>query len=196
MRSIKMMGMTPDIAATVRDSRTHELNRSAHFRWFVAFMNLFGTLPKLLSAPFAFALFAFSAQFFSEGGLSAARAFTTLSLLELLTTPLGKVLQSLPHLTAAFGCMERIEAYLLLDEQPDVRLLPSPPPAAPSAHDQGSTSEKEGSSAITTTTQVLMPTPAVRCTVPLFGTSPTPLLSFEMRTSRSQKALLSWLSDQ
>jgi hypothetical protein len=50
MRSIKMMGMTPDIAATIRDSRTHELNRSAHFRWFVAFMNLFGTLPKLLSA--------------------------------------------------------------------------------------------------------------------------------------------------
>jgi ABC-type multidrug transport system fused ATPase/permease subunit len=85
-------------------------------------------------------------------------------LLELLTTPLGKVLQFLPHLTAAFGCMERIEAYLLLDEQPDARLLPFPPPAAPSAHDQGSTSETEGSSAITTTTQVLMPTPAVRCT--------------------------------
>jgi ABC-type bacteriocin/lantibiotic exporter with double-glycine peptidase domain len=162
MRSIKMMGMTWDIAGTIRDSRTHELERSAHFRWFVAFMNLFGTLPKLLSAPFAFALFVFSAQFFSEGGLSAARAFTTLSLLELLTTPMGKVLQSLPHLTAAFGCMDRIEAYLLLDEQPDVRLLLSPPSPPPSEQNQNSASEKDGTRTITATAQVSTPAPAVR----------------------------------
>jgi ATP-binding cassette, subfamily C (CFTR/MRP), member 1 len=116
MRSIKMMGLTPTVFDTVQNARTHELDRSAHFRWFVAFMNLFGTLPKLLSAPFAFALFVFSSEFFSEGGLSAARAFTTLSLLELLTTPLGKVLQSIPHTTAAFGCLDRIQQYLLLDD--------------------------------------------------------------------------------
>jgi len=110
------MGLTPTVFDTVQNARTHELDRSAHFRWFVAFMNLFGTLPKLLSAPFAFALFVFSSEFFSEGGLSAARAFTTLSLLEILTTPLGKVLQSIPHTTAAFGCLDRIQQYLLLDD--------------------------------------------------------------------------------
>lgn len=123
MRSIKMMGMTPDIFNTVQDSRTHELERSAHFRWFVAFMNLFGALPRLLSAPFAFALFVFSEHFFSENGLSSARAFTTLSLLELLTTPLGKVLQSIPQFTAAFGCLDRIQNYLLLHEQAETREL-------------------------------------------------------------------------
>ena len=82
-------------------------------------MNLFGAQPKLLSAPFAFVLFVYSAEFFSEGGLSAARAFTTLSLLELLTIPMGKVLQALPHITAAFGCLERIRDYLLLDDDDD-----------------------------------------------------------------------------
>jgi len=119
MRSIKMTGSTPEVSQTLLDSRTHELDRSAHFRWFVAFMNLFGAQPKLLSAPFAFVLFVYSDDFFSEGGLSAARAFTTLSLLELLTTPMGKVLQSLPHITAAFGCLERIRDYLLLDDDDD-----------------------------------------------------------------------------
>lgn len=119
MRSIKMTGTTQEVSQALLDSRTHELDRSAHFRWFVAFMNLFGSQPKLLSAPFAFVLFVYSDEFFSEGGLSAARAFTTLSLLELLTTPMGKVLQSLPHITAAFGCLDRIRDYLLLDDDDD-----------------------------------------------------------------------------
>lgn len=103
--------------------RTYELDRSAHFRWFVAFMNLFGALPALLSAPFTFLIFVYSAEF-AEHGLSSARAFTTLTLLGLLTSPLEKILKSIPVFTATFGCLDRIQAYLLLEIKPEVKVLP------------------------------------------------------------------------
>lgn len=103
--------------------RTYELDRSAHFRWFVAFMNLFGALPTLLSAPFTFLIFVYSADF-AEHGLSSARAFTTLTLLGLLTSPLEKILKSIPIFTATFGCLDRIQAYLLLEVQAEVEVLP------------------------------------------------------------------------
>jgi len=117
IRSIKMTGATPEVKYAIQNAREHELDRSAHFRWFVAFMNLFGALPKLLSAPFTFSLIVFSStQFVTEGNqLSVARAFTTLVLLELLTAPLGVVLAALPQFTAALACLERIQGYLLLD---------------------------------------------------------------------------------
>jgi len=68
IRSIKMTGATPEVKSAIQTAREHELDRSAHFRWFVAFMNLFGALPKLLSAPFTFALIVFSStQFVAEG---------------------------------------------------------------------------------------------------------------------------------
>jgi ATP-binding cassette subfamily C (CFTR/MRP) protein 1 len=57
-------------------------------------------------------IFAVAVQFQSDGGLTAARAFTTLSIIELLTTPLGKVLQSLPSITASSACFGRIQEYL------------------------------------------------------------------------------------
>ncbi|KAL1910442.1 hypothetical protein Sste5344_003691 [Sporothrix stenoceras] len=119
MRSIKAQGQTaPQAFETLQAARDHELERSAHFRLLVALMNLCGALPRLLSAPLAFALFVlpFSSSFVQEGGLTAARAFTTLSLLELLTTPLGTVLQSIPQVTAAKACFDRIQDYLLRED--------------------------------------------------------------------------------
>ncbi|CAK7221037.1 hypothetical protein SBRCBS47491_004390 [Sporothrix bragantina] len=123
MRSIKAMGTTaPQVFETLQAAREHELERSAHFRVLVALMNLCGALPRLLSAPLAFALFVLppGTSFFREGGLTAARAFTTLSLLELLTTPLGTVLQSIPQVTAAKACFERIQDYLFRDDLGDM----------------------------------------------------------------------------
>lgn len=85
-------------------------------------MNFFGALPTMLSAPFTFMIFVYSADF-AEHGLSSARAFTTLTLLGLLTSPLEKILKSIPVFTATFGCLDRIQAYLLLEVQADVKVL-------------------------------------------------------------------------
>jgi len=55
--------------------------------------------------------------------LTSAQAFAALSIIELLTNPLGKALQSLPSITASFACLDRIQDYLALDERNECRIL-------------------------------------------------------------------------
>jgi ATP-binding cassette subfamily C (CFTR/MRP) protein 1 len=42
VRAIKMMGLTFDNVQALQDARVHEVESSAHFRWFVAIMNVIG----------------------------------------------------------------------------------------------------------------------------------------------------------
>ncbi|KAH8882337.1 P-loop containing nucleoside triphosphate hydrolase protein [Thozetella sp. PMI_491] len=93
IRPIRMMGLGPDTSEALQDAR--------------------------LSSSFVFLIFLYASQFSSDGGLTAARAFATLSLLELLTSPLGNVLSALPFVTAATACFGRIQDYLRLEEQPE-----------------------------------------------------------------------------
>ncbi|KAH8900794.1 P-loop containing nucleoside triphosphate hydrolase protein [Thozetella sp. PMI_491] len=135
MRSLKMMGLSSEMADSLQKTRVSELDLSANFRWLVAFMNLFGIggLPPLLSPPFTFLIFIYSAQFFTEGGISAARAFTTLSLLELMTAPLAKLLRAIPVFTAAIACLDRIQDYLRLENpaKESISLLSDPEHISP-----------------------------------------------------------------
>lgn len=103
-------------------------------------MNLFGALPTLLSAPFTFMIFVYSADF-AQHGLSSARAFTTLTLLGLLTSPLEKILKSIPIFTATFGCFDRIQAYLLLEIQTHAEILLSEERRRPTISSTSSTSD-------------------------------------------------------
>lgn len=103
-------------------------------------MNLFGALPTLLSAPFIFMIFVYSADF-AQHGLSSARAFTTLTLLGLLTSPLEKILKSIPTFTATFGCFDRIQTYLLLDIQTHAKVLLSEKKRRPTLSSTSSTSD-------------------------------------------------------
>lgn len=44
--------------------------------------------------------------------LSASRAFTTLAIIEIITTPLALLLQTLPSLTSSLACLDRVQTYL------------------------------------------------------------------------------------
>ena len=55
-----------------------------------------------------------------------AQAFTSLSLISLLVTPLTTLIQSVPSLAAAAGCLKRIQRFLTDATGADTRNLPSP----------------------------------------------------------------------
>lgn len=70
-------------------------------------------IPKQLSAPFTFMFFVLAVQQGQEaGGLTASRAFTSLTIIELITTPLGLMLQTISSVTSSLACLDRIQAYL------------------------------------------------------------------------------------
>lgn len=55
------------------------------------------------------------------GNLTASRAFTTLSLVEMITTPLALLLQTLQSITTSLACLDRIQDYLKSPDRTDPR---------------------------------------------------------------------------
>lgn len=70
-------------------------------------------MPTLLSPLLVFAAFSIEAKFRGTPPLSTAQAFTSLSILSLLTMPAMQLLMSFPQLVQASGCIKRIEKFLL-----------------------------------------------------------------------------------
>lgn len=56
-----------------------------------------------------------------NGSLTASTAFTTLSLVEIITTPLGLLLQAIPSITTSLACLDRIQTYLKTPDRADAR---------------------------------------------------------------------------
>lgn len=75
-----------------------------------------------MSTPFTLTLFILAVYKGSgEGRLTASTAFTTISLIEIITTPLGLLLQTLPSMTASLACLDRIQTYLRSPDRVDQR---------------------------------------------------------------------------
>ncbi|KAJ5716095.1 hypothetical protein N7493_008006 [Penicillium malachiteum] len=64
-------------------------------------------------APYAtFAVYAIISLVRNDQSLATSQAFTSLSLISLMTSPLLSFVQAAPSFTESFGCFERIETYL------------------------------------------------------------------------------------
>jgi ATP-binding cassette subfamily C (CFTR/MRP) protein 1 len=115
IKGIKMMGLTDFFLQTVQSLRVRELKISAKFRWLLVH---FVTLA-MVSAQVTPVVVILSAIYWSKSdeGLSVAEAFTSLSLVSLVTQPLVSVLVSLMQIAGVFAGCGRIQAFLLLKEQ-------------------------------------------------------------------------------
>ena len=78
-------------------------------------------------APFCtFAVYALIAR--SNGlQITSASAYTTLSLIELLASPMNVAISTVPYMTAAMACFDRIQSFLESDARKDHRLQLSTP---------------------------------------------------------------------
>lgn len=98
-------------------------------------------------------IFVLSSSYLRNEDLTAARAFTALAIIELLTNPLSKVLTSIPSFTASMGCVERIQKYIHINDWTDGRTGPDSSPLNTSSDTSDGQSaidwsEKVGSSPI------------------------------------------------
>ncbi|GES61683.1 ABC transporter [Aspergillus terreus] len=121
MKSVKMMGLQATIARTVQGARVYELDLSKRYRSFFAYMAIISTIPLQFSAPFAFVIYIYGVKSHHGHDSVAAQIFASLSLTQLLATPLQKVLSSIPAFAGSLGSFMRIEAYLRLDDRADGR---------------------------------------------------------------------------
>ncbi|RSL73721.1 hypothetical protein CEP54_000267 [Fusarium duplospermum] len=138
MKGVKMMGLSDFFHGLVQSLRVHELKVSARARWLLVH---FVTLAAI-SAQITPIVVILSAIYWTKAdeGLSVAEAFTSLSLISLVTQPLVAILVSLMQIAGVFGGCGRIQAFLLLEEQKDGR---SKLEHMPSVEEHHSVSEKD-----------------------------------------------------
>ncbi|KAL1981835.1 hypothetical protein VTN96DRAFT_2080 [Rasamsonia emersonii] len=118
MKAVKMLGLTDILFTLISKFRKIELKTSERFRKLIIWQVVFSNVP-LDFAPFAtFAVFAIISVVRKDGSLLSAPAFTSLSLIALLTEPLFTFCQSVPSLLQAIACFQRIEVYFLKKPAP------------------------------------------------------------------------------
>jgi ATP-binding cassette subfamily C (CFTR/MRP) protein 1 len=90
-----------------------------------------------------FAAFSIEAKIKGTPPLTTAQAFTSLSILALLTTPAMQLLQSLPQVAAASGCIIRVQNFLLAKGFEDQRSSGADKRLSSSSHEKTSDDAKE-----------------------------------------------------
>lgn len=75
-------------------------------------------LPTIVGQLATFAGYAIVAMVQGSGGLKVSQAITSLSLVNLLVTPLSNLLLAIPDTFASIGCLNRIQEFLKQPNRP------------------------------------------------------------------------------
>ncbi|KAF7861880.1 hypothetical protein EAF04_007762 [Stromatinia cepivora] len=122
LKAIKMMGAGQRVGMTIEKFRDLEFVASKSFRTLLI-GSLFSSYSTLILAPVvAFGAYLGSARA-TSGDLNASRLFGSLILINLLASPLIRILQILPHFGAALGCFSRVEELFEKQEGIDSRIV-------------------------------------------------------------------------
>ncbi|KAI8287461.1 ABC transporter FUM19 [Colletotrichum sp. SAR 10_98] len=113
IKDLRVSGMIRPAAALVQREREDEIRVGERSRILIAISASSSQLPQAIAPALAFA--------FGPKVLDETRAFTALSFLALLTSPLLVVLQSLPIIAASFACLRRIKLFLAQETRVDGR---------------------------------------------------------------------------
>ncbi|KAI1426852.1 ABC transporter [Xylaria sp. FL1777] len=113
IKDLRFSGMISPAASLVQCEREEELRVGERSRTLTATSASLSQLPQAIAPALAFA--------FGPRVLNETRAFTSLSLLALLTAPLMLVLQSIPIIAASVACLRRIKLFLIRDPRQDPR---------------------------------------------------------------------------
>ncbi|KAK3942168.1 P-loop containing nucleoside triphosphate hydrolase protein [Diplogelasinospora grovesii] len=116
MKEVKMLGLTDVLNKMVQDLRVRELKLSKDYR------KLLSANSSQTIAPLAtFATFVVISQ--STGRpLDVASAYSSLSLIYLLSEPMNTVIRTIPMVSSALACFDRIRTFLLSESCSDHRL--------------------------------------------------------------------------
>ncbi|KAF2478209.1 multidrug resistance-like protein [Lindgomyces ingoldianus] len=132
MKGVKMSGLTARLSTLIQNLRINEIKYAEKFWSLGAISATLAFMPIMLSPV---ATFAFYAVIAAKDGttLDAPRLFTSLALLILLTQPLFALYGDIIEFRTTFGCVERIEKFLISESLSDHRLktLGIPPTAQP-----------------------------------------------------------------
>ncbi|KAI8628802.1 putative ABC multidrug transporter [Xylariaceae sp. FL1651] len=114
MKNLKISGLAIPITSFVQQLRIDELSASTRFRRLILASATLAFIPLLTSPFFTFAI--------AQRTLDAARLYTSLSYLLLMTQPLSQLFQTFPLVVGGLACLGRIQLFLESEDRHDYRV--------------------------------------------------------------------------
>jgi ATP-binding cassette subfamily C (CFTR/MRP) protein 1 len=109
-KSFRMLGLTEHLRGHIQVLRVHELAECANYRKFVTIRNTFAWMPDGLVPATTLTVFAI---FNGSRAITPSMAFTTLSIVTLLSTPVHQGILAIPEFLNALTSFGRIERFIL-----------------------------------------------------------------------------------
>ncbi|PYH42243.1 multidrug resistance-associated protein [Aspergillus saccharolyticus JOP 1030-1] len=110
-KAVKILGLGPETTRYVLGLRKVELASSRAFRKLIVAQIILSNVPLDFTPFITLTIFAVTTIIKGSEPLLAQRAFTSLSIISLLTSPMLHFLQAVPSLVETFGCFERIDSH-------------------------------------------------------------------------------------
>ncbi|KAH8662384.1 ABC multidrug transporter [Xylariales sp. PMI_506] len=117
IKEYRISGLITPVRDFVQAKRVEEIHHGAKSRSLIASSATLSQIPQIVAPVVAFSL--------GPRVISNANAYTALSYLSLLTSPLMITLQSIPITAACFACLKRIHEFLAIEPRLDPRLSDS-----------------------------------------------------------------------
>jgi ATP-binding cassette subfamily C (CFTR/MRP) protein 1 len=112
-KGFKMLGLTEFLSKQIQRLRLKELADYAGYRKFIAARETIASVPRALGPTLGLMMFTLIN---GSDKLTPSVAFSTLSLLSLLSAPIEEVVQAIIDLQLAYASILRIQAFLLNDD--------------------------------------------------------------------------------
>ncbi|KAL4786969.1 P-loop containing nucleoside triphosphate hydrolase protein [Aspergillus varians] len=111
IKSVKMLGLSEKIFSIIQGLRRAEIATSAVFRKLLIGTITLSNSPADLAPMATFAVYVIIALVRHDNSILAAQAFTSLSLISLVTSPVLTFIQAVPTVIQCLGCFDRIQEY-------------------------------------------------------------------------------------
>ncbi|KAM5475676.1 hypothetical protein MauCBS54593_001368 [Microsporum audouinii] len=121
MKSMKMMGMTEVVYDSIQEYRVQEIRSAMGYRWLSLWTNTIASTPVIFAPVLTFVVFVAQASTKGSGSLSTQHAFTSLSVITLVSQPASLLMYAINESAAMKGCFDRLQKFLLTPAGSDGR---------------------------------------------------------------------------
>ncbi|KAL4967241.1 P-loop containing nucleoside triphosphate hydrolase protein, partial [Aspergillus stella-maris] len=111
IKAVKMLGLSERLYCIIKNLRYVEIATSTVFRKLLIVTIALSNSPADLAPMATFVVYIIIGLVRHDESLLAAQAFTSLSLVSLVTTPVLTFIQTLPSVVQCLGCFHRIQEY-------------------------------------------------------------------------------------
>ncbi|KAL4959071.1 P-loop containing nucleoside triphosphate hydrolase protein [Aspergillus stella-maris] len=137
IKAVKMLGLSERLYSIIRNLRYIEIATSTVFRKLLIVTLVLSNSPADLAPVATFVVYVIIALIRHDQSLLAAQAFTSLSLVSLVTNPVLTFIQALPAVVQCLGCFNRIQEYCRHgsgNDEDDMSVRTSPDKSSGSIH--------------------------------------------------------------